>query len=139
MKYLITIILILTLFIGCTVKRYSAEESVVFGRVRHRQQHPVRPDICPKEFISPRPFPKHIMPGDKVYLLTTQDKSKHQKCYDLYGGCAYYCLDKDLFSGPDAGCIDWQIDKETCLAKGGEWYNTTFIIAGDWCWWPFEE
>jgi hypothetical protein len=133
MKYLIAIILILTLFTGCSVKRY---EPIWSGL----EQHPIRPDICPKENID-QLFLIHYMPGDKAYFLTTQDQSKHQRCYDLYGGCAFYRLDKDVFSGPDAGCIDFgiQIDKETCIAKGGEWHNYNFIGFGRWCWWPIEE
>ena len=126
MKYLITIILMLTLFTGCSVIRPLQNDS----------QHPVRPDICPKAEII---FWMQYLPGDRVYFLTTQDQYKHQRCYDLYGGCSYYRLDLDIFSFPDAGCIDWQIDKETCIAKGGEWHNYNIIGFGKWCWWPVEE
>ena len=136
MKYLITIILILTLFTGCAVTRYSPEEHIFSGMLK---QHPVRPDICPKENIEGWILPIHYMPGDAFYIYEWGHQYEHQRCFELYGGCSLYVIDKDIFSGTDFGCVDHSIDKETCLAKGGEWHNYSFIDFGRWCWWPFEE
>jgi hypothetical protein len=131
MKYLITIILILTLFTGCAVKRYNIEKNSFRDYV---EQHPVRPDICPPDTVK---YSTHFMPGDAVFMVDWSDyQYEHQRCYDLYGGCAVYLVDKDVFSGPDIGCFDEFTDKETCLAKGGEWLN--YIIV-DWCWYPYIE
>jgi hypothetical protein len=122
----------LMLITGCTVTRPS----------QTGKQHPVRPDICPKAEIVEWAQVQYL-PGDKVYLEFGEQNQnvlanqyRHQRCYDLYGNCAHYVIDEDIFSGDDIGCLDWGIDKETCLAKGGEWYN--YIIA-DWCWYPYIE
>ena len=87
------------------------------------------------------------MPGDKVYLYGEQNQDvwryqyEHQRCYDLYGKCAHYIIDKDIFSGDDVGCLDWGvgIDRETCLSKGGEWYNYNIVGFAKFCWYPYIE
>lgn len=118
---------------GCAVTRYSAEDSLTPNFVK---QHPVRPDICPPDHIE---WVMQYMPGDAIYLIKSYHQYEHQRCYDLYGGCVIYVVDKDIFSGPDIGCADASVDKETCIAKGGEWHNYNIIGLGKWCWWPVEE
>lgn len=140
MKYLIAIILILTLFTGCYnhVKRWENNDLI---DILH-EVHPTRPDICPQEYIS-----RFILgsiwfkPGDKVYTAAIRNhpKSKHQRCNDLYGGCSYYGRNLSF----STSCIELPYPmgyttEETCLAKGGKWQVSLF---GDpiWCSLPYIE
>ena len=128
MKYLITIILILTLFTGCYnhVNRWPNDDlTYIFFTI-----HPTRPDICPQEHITRSIFGSTwFKPGDSVYTapMRAHPKSKHQRCNDLYGGCSYY----GTVGWYSPACIELPYPngfstEETCVAKNGKWEVSLF-------------